>query len=86
MLAHEIIFGKTPEYTLFGEEMDDSYFRSICPDDSHNNGKLFGWVQGLLMKDKRTRVELRERAKMFEEIVEEQRRKDFIAEYYPGVF
>ena len=80
MLAHEIIFGETPE-RLFGEEMDDSYFRSICPDDSHNNGKLFGWVKGLLMKDKGTRAELRESAKMFEVIIGDQRLKDFIAEF-----
>ena len=84
MLAHEIIFGQTPRNT-FGEEMSDQYFRSLCPNPAHNNGKLFEWLKALLTKNKANRLDLKESKQRFEEIIEEQRKKDLMAEYFEGV-
>ena len=85
MIAHEIIFGQSPE-NKFGEQMDEQYFCSLCPDASHHNGKLFGWMKGLLMREKEKRTQLEASRMQFAEIIEEQRNKDFVEEFYPGVF
>ena len=85
MLAHEIIFGQSPE-GKFGEEMDDKYFLDLCPDHSPTDGKLFRWVKGLLMKQKEQRAELGASHLTFEGLFEEYRTKNFIGDFYPGVF
>ena len=86
MIAHEILFGRTPE-NVFGEEMDSQYFLSLSQNlPFHNNERLFDWLKGLLMKDKRKRSDLLGGRIVFQELIEEQRNKDFMEEFYPGVF
>ena len=55
------------------------------PGIRHNNGKLFEWLKALLTKNKANRLDLKESKQRFEEIIEEQRKKELIAEYFEGV-
>ena len=69
MLAFEILFGDLPDQNVFGEQMDENYFKSL----PHNRGAnkqggiktfkrsemaLFGWVRELLMADPQKRTGL----------------------------
>ena len=82
MLAHEIIFGEQPE-GIFGEDMDDEYFQSLCPDLLLKDTPLFPWLRSLLLRNKEERVGLFDCKTLFDQIVEEYRLMHFIDNFNP---
>ena len=84
MLAHEILFGQTPE-GCYGEQMDEKYFSLLCADDSYNIPNLFTWLKSVLLKDHKTRLPLAECKIQFDDLYRELRLAEFIQQFYPDI-
>src|SRR3990167_3229308 len=70
MIAFEVLFGKLPELSEFGETMDNAYFNKICLTGSqHLISPFFGWIQSLLFEDPSKRVTLDFAIKQFNQIM-----------------
>ena len=69
LLAHEIFFGEFPLKAIGKGSLDDQYFCSFLPDDSHYIPKFFEWIKDLLLYDPTRRISLSDAFRRFHEFL-----------------